>query len=119
MYGSWNKAERIKEKLTLCSRKLTLCSSKQLPVIVGEFGYNYDNGKNNLTCKVDHQTILDVCNELEYGYMPWSCTGNNKDNNWLDMADKSDWHTFTWWGEEVINGKGGIKETAEKASVFK
>lgn len=35
------------------------------------------------------------------------------------MVDKSDWQTFTWWGEEVINGKGGIKETAKKASVFK
>ncbi|MCQ2259154.1 MAG: glycoside hydrolase family 5 protein [Bacteroidaceae bacterium] len=112
MYGSWNKPERIKEKLYLCSQK-------GLPIIVGEFGYNFDNGKNNLTCKVDHTVILDVCNKLEYGFMPWSWTGNNKENQWLDLVEPSDWKTLTWWGQQVISGKGGITETAKKASVFK
>lgn len=112
MYGSWNKPERIKEKLTLCHKM-------DLPLIVGEFGYNYDHGKNNLTCKADHTVILDVCNNLEYGYMPWSWTGNNKENQWLDLVEASDWKTLTWWGQQVISGKGGISETAHKASVFK
>lgn len=111
MYGSWNKPERIIEQLTLCHQK-------ELPIIVGEFGYNYDNGKNNLTCKADHSVILDTCNELEYGFMPWSWTGNNKENQWLDLVEPSDWKTLTWWGQQVIEGKGGITETAKKASVF-
>lgn len=111
MYGSWNKPERIREKLSLCYQK-------ELPIIVGEFGYNYDEGKNNLTCKVDHTVILEVCNSLEYGYMPWSWTGNNKENKWLDLVEISDWKTLTWWGKQVISGKGGITETAQKASVF-
>lgn len=112
MYGSWNKADKIKEKLTLCRQK-------ELPIIVGEFGYNSNNGKNNLKCKADHTVILDVCNNLEYGYMPWSWTGNNKENQWLDLVEPSDWKTLTWWGKEVISGKGGITKTAKKASVFK
>lgn len=111
MYGSWNKPERIIEQLTLCHQK-------ELPIIVGEFGYNYDNGKNNLTCKADHSVILDTCNELEYGFMPWSWTGNNKENQWLDLVEPSDWKTLTWWGQQVIEGKGGITQTAKKASVF-
>lgn len=111
MYGSWNKAGRIHEQLALCK-------SKSLPIIVGEFGYNYHNGMNNLGCKVSHTAILDACNELEYGFMPWSWTGNNKANQWLDLVEPSDWKTLTWWGEQVVSGKGGITETARKASVF-
>lgn len=57
MYGSWNKAEEIE-------KQLTTCHSKQLPIIVGEFGYNYNKGKNNLKCKADHRVILDTCNKL-------------------------------------------------------
>ena len=111
MYGSWNKPEKIRKELTLCHQK-------NLPLIVGEFGYNYDEGRNNLKCKADHTVILEVCNQLGYGYMPWSWTGNNKENQWLDLVEPNDWKTLTWWGKQVINGKGGITETARKASVF-
>lgn len=111
MYGSWNKSSKIKEKLNLCHQK-------DLPLIVGEFGYNYRKGLNNLGCKVDHIAILSTCNELEYGYMPWSWTGNNKENQWLDLVEPSDWKTLTWWGQQVIAGEGGITETAKKATVF-
>lgn len=111
MYGSWNKPARITEKLTLCHKK-------ELPLIVGEFGYNFKKGINNLGCKVDHTVILNTCNELDYGYMPWSWTGNNKENQWLDLVNPQDWKTLTWWGQQVIAGQGGITETAKKASVF-
>lgn len=111
MYGKWNKSERIKEQLTICHEK-------ELPLIVGEFGYNYANGNNNLGCKADHTMILETCNKLDYGFMPWSWTGNNKENKWLDLVESTDWKTLTWWGQQVISGKGGITETAKKASVF-
>lgn len=68
---------------------------------------------------MDHTTILDVCNALGYGFMPWSWTGNNRENHWLDLVESSDWKTLTWWGQQVIGGHGGITETARKASVFK
>lgn len=111
MYGRWNHADRIVEQLTLCH-------TQELPIIVGEFGYNYANGRNNLHCKADHRTILATCCQLEYGYMPWSWTGNNKANQWLDLVESSDWLTLTWWGEQVISGENGITATARKASVF-
>lgn len=111
MYGSWNKSGKVREKLTLCHQL-------DLPLIVGEFGYNYRKGVNNLGCKVNHEEILTTCNELEYGYMPWSWTGNNKQNQWLDLVEPSDWKTFTWWGQQVIAGPGGITQTAQKAGVF-
>ena len=111
MYGSWNKPKKIRDKLNLCHEK-------ELPLIVGEFGYNFDEGKNNLTCKADHTVILNMCNTLGYGYMPWSWTGNNQENKWLDLVEPTDWKTLTWWGQQVISGKGGITETAKKASVF-
>lgn len=111
MYGSWNNATDIQNKLQQAY-------NDSLPLIVGEFGYNYNNGENNLHCKVNHATILSTCRKLGYGYMPWSWTGNNEINAWLDMAEFSDWKTLTWWGKEVMEGPNGIIKTAKKASVF-
>ncbi len=112
MYGSWNDPEKIR-------RDLGKCKSLKLPLIVGEFGYNSDNGNNNLGCKADHTVILETCNKLGYGFMPWSWTGNNAENQWLDLVDNKDWKTLTWWGKQVIEAKGGVTDTARKASIFK
>lgn len=111
MYGSWNNAQDIIDKLTAAKER-------QLPLIVGEFGYNYNDGQNNLTCKADHCVIMKTCQGLGYGFMPWSWTGNNRENAWLDMVDSSDWRTPTWWGREIIDGEYGIRQTARIASVF-
>ena len=108
MYGSWNDQKNIETEL----QKVYDLS---LPLIVGEFGYNFDNGNNNLKCMVDHTVILRKCQELGYGYLPWSWTSNNKENAWLDL---SDWKNLTWWGKEVFQGGYGITETAKKSSVF-
>ena len=111
MYGSWNDPEKIKKDLKAC-RKL------KLPLIVGEFGYNSDEGNNNLGCKADHKVILETCNKLKYGYIPWSWTGNNAENHWLDLVSPDDWKTLTWWGREVISSRNGITATSKRASVF-
>ena len=63
MYGSWNDSQKI-------INKLTEVKNKQLPLIVGEFGYNNNGGKNNLGCKADHRTILKTCHQQGYGFMP-------------------------------------------------
>ena len=111
MYGSWNNPKDITEKLETAKKQ-------DLPMIVGEFGYNYDNGHNNLHCKADHRHILATCHRLGYGFMPWSWTGNNHENAWLDIVDSKDWKTPTWWGHEVIEGTYGIRRTACRAKVF-
>jgi mannan endo-1,4-beta-mannosidase len=86
-----------------------------IPLIIGEFGYNYNNGNNNLQCKVDHKVVLQKCQELGFGYIAWSWAGNDSTNRWLDL---SDWKTLTWWGKEIFEGENGITSTAKKASVF-
>lgn len=111
MYGSWNDPDKIRKDL----RK---AKDLKLPLIVGEFGYNCKDGDNNLGCKADHTVILSTCTELDYGYMPWSWTGNNAENAWLDLVEIKDWKTLTWWGKEVIDSPMGIRATAKKASVF-
>lgn len=112
MYGSWNDSEQIKSALYDASQL-------NLPLIVGEFGYDYNNGDNNLGCRVDHKQILATCQELDYGFLAWSFTGNNAANQWLDLVEYADWKTLTWWGNEVFNSSNGIKATAQPASIFK
>jgi mannan endo-1,4-beta-mannosidase len=111
MYGSWNDPKKIENDLQKAY-------DMDLPLIVGEFGYNYDNGKNNLGCKVNHLTILAKCKELGYGFLAWSWSGNNKENQWLDLADRKNWTQLTFWGKEIFETQDGIKKNAKKASVF-
>ena len=63
MYGSWNDSQKI-------INKLTEVKNKQLPLIVGEFGYNYNDGKNNLGCKADQKKKKKTCHQQGYGFMP-------------------------------------------------
>lgn len=111
MYGSWNDESKIKADLQKSSEL-------SLPLIIGEFGYNYNNGDNNLTCKVNHNQILKTCFELNIGYLAWSWTGNNAENKWLDLTEYSDWKTLTDWGSKVVLSEYGIKKTAKKTSIF-
>ncbi len=109
MYFSWNDS-------TLIGKKLGEVHEMNLPLVVGEFGYNYNNGDNNLDCTVNHNTILRTCHEMNYGYLAWSWAGNNEINRWLDMSNN--WRKLNKWGREVFESEFGIKNTARKASVF-
>jgi mannan endo-1,4-beta-mannosidase len=111
MYGSWNDPQKI-------DHELQKAFDASLPLIVGEFGYDYNKGDNNLGCRVDHTAILRKCNELNYGFLPWSWTGNNEENAWLDLAEKRNWKTLTWWGQQVFESENGITKTARRATVF-
>lgn len=94
MYGSWNDNGKIKSFFEECKRQ-------GLPVIVGEFGYNSDNGNNNLGCKVDVDFLIKYCKENKIGFLAWSWFGNDNANAWLDMRDSND--NYTWWGKYVKN----------------
>ncbi len=111
MYFSWNDSKKIETELQKVHEL-------KIPLIIGEFGYNYNNGNNNLKCTIDQTTILQKCQEFNIGYLPWSWTGNNDINKWLDIAERKDWETLTWWGKEVFEKENGITATAKKASVF-
>lgn len=111
MYYSWNDAEKI-------DRELQKTYDMNLPLVVGEFGYDFDKGFNNLKCRVDHTVILRKCQELQIGYIPWMWTGNNKENAWLDMAEFRGKNELTWWGRQIIESEYGIRKNAKKATVF-
>jgi mannan endo-1,4-beta-mannosidase len=109
MYMGWNDTAKI-------TSELNYVVQNQIPLIVGEFGYNFNEGGNNLRCKVDAAHVLKVCNELGIGYIPWSWSGNNDENCWLDIVQ--DWHEPTLWGKQVLLGDGSISETAKPCSIF-
>ena len=111
MYYSWNDPVRIE-------RELQKTSELSLPLIIGEFGYNFDNGYNNLNCTVDHTVVMRKCHELGYGYISWMWTGNNKENAWLDLSEFRGKSTLTWWGRQVFETEYGIRKNAKKATVF-
>jgi mannan endo-1,4-beta-mannosidase len=92
MYGSWNNNSDI-------DSFLSSCKSKGIPIIVGEFGYNYNNGNNNLGCKVDVAHLISYCKQNKIGFLAWSWTGNDSVNAWLDMTNN--WGSYTWWGQYV------------------
>ncbi|MDQ0196884.1 cellulase family glycosylhydrolase [Paenibacillus wynnii] len=111
MYGSWNDSSRI-------GTELQAIKNLGLAVMIGEFGYNYNNGNNNLGCTVNAQEVMNQAQSKGIGYLAWSWAGNDSSNAWLDLVSSSDWQTFTSWGNLVFNGTNGIKATSVKASIF-
>ncbi|HEY8463295.1 MAG TPA: cellulase family glycosylhydrolase [Bacillota bacterium] len=93
MYSGWNSQHKIRSELTAL-KKLGL------PLLIGEFGYNANNGNNSLNCKVDAADLIATCNELGIGYLAWSWCGNNPDLAWLDLTNN--WDELTDWGQLVV-----------------
>jgi mannan endo-1,4-beta-mannosidase len=111
MYGNFNDPNKI-------GSSLKAMQDNGLCVIVGEFGYDYNNGNNNLGCQVDCDEIMAQCKARGIGYIPWSWTGNDQPNAWLDLVD-SYGGNFTWWGNHVVNSVNGIRATAKPCSIYK
>ena len=90
--------------------------SNNLPLLIGEFGYNYNNGNNNLGSKVDAPLLMQYAQQFGVGYVAWSTQGNDAANAWLDLM--TNWSTTTSWGNTVWYGQYGISNTAKKASIY-
>lgn len=107
MYGTAGKNEKT------ITQNLTGATDQNLCVCVGEFGYNHSDGD------VDEQFIMDYCTENKIGYLGWSWKGNGGGVEYLDLATEWDGSVLSSdWGEVLINGENGIKETSEICSVF-
>ncbi|HVZ99804.1 MAG TPA: hypothetical protein VG841_05775 [Caulobacterales bacterium] len=52
------------------------------------------------------------------GYLGWSWSGNAGNVANLDIVEHFDARRLSPWGERLINGSGGIRETAHPAHVF-
>lgn len=84
----------------------------RLPLIVGEFGMDHAGEP------VDEETIFRLANEYRFGYLGWSWSGNAAHVADLDIVTDFDGSRLSPWGERLINGAGGIRETSEPAHVF-
>ncbi|WP_342415905.1 cellulase family glycosylhydrolase [Paenibacillus sp. FSL R10-2782] len=111
MYANYNDSSKI-------GSELQAMKDKGLAVIVGEFGYNYNNGNNNLGTTVNPYEVMKQSQAKGIGYLAWSWTGNNSENAWLDLVNSSDWKTPTAWGNIILNDANGIKNTSQTASVY-
>jgi hypothetical protein len=87
-------------------------AEERLPLVVGEFGHEHGGRQ------IDVGQILEQSSRLGFGHMGWSWTGNSTDVAHLDMTRDWEGEMLTDWGELLINGAFGIKETSQKASIF-
>ncbi|MDQ0209050.1 glycoside hydrolase family 5 protein [Alkalicoccobacillus murimartini] len=83
-----------------------------LAVVVGEFGHRHHDGD------VDEETIMSYSEEKRVGWLAWSWKGNSQDVEYLDLS--YDWagNNLTNWGDTIINGRNGIKETSEPSGIY-
>lgn len=108
MYGTAGKSSRT------IKQNLKYATDNELCVVVGEFGYNHSDGD------VDEGYIMQYCCENDIGYLGWSWKGNGGGVEYLDIA--IDWEGASLsedWGENLVNGENGIRETSDICSVFK
>ena len=104
-YSVWNDSSTLDEYLGIIK-------DLNIPLVIGEFGYNYNNGNNNVNCKVDAIKVMELCYKFKIGYIPWSWAGNDDANSWLNMTDDWTLNTLTYWGNLVLNSEYGIKNTS-------
>ncbi|MFZ5987337.1 MAG: cellulase family glycosylhydrolase [Bacillota bacterium] len=83
-----------------------------LALVIGEFGWKHSSGD------VDEATILNYCQEKNVGWLAWSWKGNGGGVEYLDLA--VDWAgtTLTEWGNTIVNGTNGLKQTSKICTVF-
>lgn len=87
-------------------------NSQGLAICVGEFGWNHSDGD------VDEAAIMRYCNEKNVGWLAWSWKGNGGGVEYLDMAYDWSGNSLSEWGDTVVNGSNGLKQTSEICSVF-
>lgn len=109
MYGTFNNRNDVYN--TMYNYK-----NNNLALLIGEFGYNYNSGNNNLGCTVDALSLMQWAQQFGIGYVAWSTAGNDGPNAWLDLM--TNWSGTTSWGNTVWYSQHGISNTATKASVF-
>lgn len=91
-------------------------STNQLPLIVGEFAA--DTGNDD--AGVAEDAIMEVAEAYDIGYLGWSWSGNSgaSESELLDIALNFNADTLSVWGDRLINGVNGIRQTSELATVF-
>ncbi|MFC4387904.1 glycoside hydrolase family 5 protein [Gracilibacillus marinus] len=83
-----------------------------LALTIGEFGHYHTNGD------VDEDTILSHSEQRNVGWLAWSWKGNGEEWAYLDLANDWAGTNLSWYGDRIVNGQFGIRETSELATIF-
>lgn len=83
-----------------------------LAVCIGEFGLRHTDGD------VDEATIMRYCQEKGVGWIGWSWHGNGDTWKYLDMSTDWSGSQLTEWGNIVVHGNNGLKQTSKICSIF-
>lgn len=81
-----------------------------LPLVIGEFGNVFPGGDP------DEDTMMAQAQQRGLGYIGWSWSGNS--DGALDMTLNFDPASLTAWGERIINGVNGIRQTSREATIY-
>jgi mannan endo-1,4-beta-mannosidase len=111
MYCEWAKNGTSKISPTLADLK-----KAGIPLIVGEFGFQHDNG-NGGVCDIDEVLIVNTCQANGQGWLAWSWKGNGNGVEYLDLSQDWAGTNLSAWGRTIVDGANGTK-TAVTASVF-
>ncbi|MBN2534031.1 MAG: cellulase family glycosylhydrolase [Spirochaetales bacterium] len=105
MYGVFDTASEVQSYVSNVT-------GKGLPLIIGEFGHNHSDGNP------DEDAIMSNAQSYGIGYMGWSWCGNSSDVSYLDMVNSWNRNSLTSWGDRIINGANGLKQTSQICSVY-
>jgi mannan endo-1,4-beta-mannosidase len=106
MYGLYNSAAKVKSYFDAFQ-------SAGLPLVVGEFGNRHTDGDP------DEDAIMAQAQERGLGYLGWSWSGNGGGVEYLDLVTSFDPARLTPWGERLLNGPNGIRQTSKEAGVYR
>ena len=90
--------------------KLAQAVTNNLPVIVGEFGNEWDTSAQGA---IPYKTIIQYAHQDQIGYLPWSWGPGNNPQAFLDMTTDQTFATLNGWGLEVaVTDPNSIKNIA-------
>lgn len=104
--------EVYQDRSTIENYVTTFLNSHNLPLVIGEFGA--DHGGNF----VDADSILAVSEQYGVGYLGWSWSGNGSCCYSLDIVNNFNPSSLTSWGDRLINGTNGIRQTSRRATIY-
>jgi mannan endo-1,4-beta-mannosidase len=112
MYQNFRNAQTIVDTLQRAR-------DAQVPFIVGEFGFQHGSDNQGNPIPIPFEVLLQESQRHGFGYIAWSWTGNSQEVNYLDMTARSgSAAALTGWGNDIVNGTNGIRETSAIASIF-
>ncbi len=86
-----------------------------LHLVVGEFAANHGSKG-----EVAEDAVMEAAQEYGVGYLGWSWSGNTTtdDLDQLDITAMFNVGSLTPWGDRLVNGANGLRETAQVCTCF-